>query len=92
MPRRAAKAVRGGRGRAGTLSPVEDSKLIELRTRLEEAASRLRSGLLEPEAAIGVVEECARLAAEASAQVEERVRAALEPLPDLPGQLPLAAG
>jgi len=76
----------------GTLSPVEDSKLIELRTRLEEAASRLRSGHLEPEAAITVIEECARLAAEASAQVEERVRAALEPLPDLPGQLPLAAG
>lgn len=71
---------------------MEDSKLIELRTRLEEAADRLRSGLLEPEAALAVIEECARLAAEASAQVEERVRAELEPLPDLPGQLPLAAG
>jgi len=76
----------------GTLCPVEDSKLIELRTRLEEAAGRLRSGLLEPEAALAVIEECARLAAEATAQVEARVRAALEPLPDLPGQLPLAAG
>lgn len=71
---------------------MEDSKLIELRTRLEEAAARLRSGLLEPEAALAVIEECARLAAEAGAQVEARVRAALEPLPDLPGQLPLAAG
>jgi|GEM_PF-2098652 len=71
---------------------VEDSKLIELRARLEEAAARLRSGQLEADAALAVIEECARLAAEASAQVEERSRAALEPLPDLPGQLPLAAG
>ena len=38
-----------------------------------------------------MVEECARLASEASAQVEVRARAALEPLPDLPGQLPLPA-
>jgi division protein CdvB (Snf7/Vps24/ESCRT-III family) len=71
---------------------VEDSKLTELRSRLEEAAARLRSGRLEPDAAITVIEECAQLAAEASALAEERVRAALEPLPDLPGQLPLSAG
>jgi hypothetical protein len=67
-------------------------QLIELRARLEEAAARLRSGEVEPEAAAALIEECAQLAAEASAQVDERVRAALEPLPDLPGQLPLAAG
>jgi hypothetical protein len=66
--------------------------LIELRMRLEEAATRLRSGELEPDAALALIEECARLASEASAQVEERARAALEPLPDLPGQLPLPAG
>jgi hypothetical protein len=66
--------------------------LIELRARLEEAAAQLRSGQLTPDAALAVVEECARLASEASAQVEERARAALEPLPDLPGQLPLPAG
>ena len=66
--------------------------LIELRARLEEAVARLRSGELEPQAAVAVIEECARLASEASAQVEERARAALEPLPDLPGQLPLPAG
>jgi hypothetical protein len=63
--------------------------LMELRLRLEETSARLRSGELEPEAALALIEECARLAAEASAQVEERSRAALEPLPDLPGQLPL---
>jgi hypothetical protein len=66
--------------------------LIELQARLEEAAAELRSGQLKPDAALAVVEECARLASEASAQVDERARAALEPLPDLPGQLPLPAG
>ena len=66
--------------------------LIELTARLEEAAAELRSGQLEPEAALAVIEECASLAAAASAQVDERARAALEPLPDLPGQLPLPAG
>lgn len=66
--------------------------LIELQARLEEAAAELRSGELEPEAALAVIEECARLAAQAAAQVDERSRAALEPLPDLPGQLPLPAG
>lgn len=74
------------------MSPVDDMQLTELRARLEEAAARLRSGQLEPDAAVALIEECARMAAEASAQVEQRARAALEPLPDLPGQLPLAAG
>jgi len=65
--------------------------LIELSERLEAAAERLKAGDLEPEAALALIEECARLAAEASAQVDERERAALEPLPDLPSQLPLPA-
>ena len=66
--------------------------LIELRERLGEAAVELRSGKLSGEQALTLIEECARLAGEASAQVDERSRAALEPLPDLPGQLPLPAG
>jgi hypothetical protein len=66
--------------------------LIELQARLEEAAGELRSGQLEPNAALALIEECARLAGQAAAQVDERSRAAVEPLPDLPGQLPLAAG
>lgn len=66
--------------------------MIELQARLEEAAAELRAGQLEPEAALVLIEECARLANQAAAQVDERSRAALEPLPDLPGQLPLAAG
>ena len=65
--------------------------LIELRTRLDDASARLRSKELEPGDALALIEECARLASEAAAQVEERTRAALEPLPDLPGQLPLPA-
>jgi hypothetical protein len=63
--------------------------LADLTERLRETAERLRTGELDAEAALPLVEECARLASEASAQVDERVRAALEPLPDLPGQLPL---
>ncbi len=66
-------------------------QLIELSERLEETAERLRAGEIEPEAAVAVIEECARLAAEATARVDERMRAAIEPLPDLPGQLPLPA-
>jgi hypothetical protein len=70
--------------------PVTDA-LIELSGRLQETAERLRSGDLEPDATLALIEECARLASEASAQVDQRGRAALEPLPDLPGQLPLPA-
>jgi hypothetical protein len=66
--------------------------LIELRERLDEAAAELRSGTLAPEQALALIEECARLAGEASTQADERVRAAVEPLPDLPGQLPLPTG
>jgi hypothetical protein len=63
--------------------------LIELSARLEETAEQLRTGELDPDEAVAVIEECARLASEASARADERTRAALEPLPDLPGQLPL---
>jgi hypothetical protein len=66
--------------------------LTELTARLNDTVGRLRAGELEPEAALTLIEECARLASEASSQVDQRARAALEPLPDLPGQLPLPAG
>ena len=66
--------------------------LTELTARLNDAVEQLRAGELEPDAALNVIEECARLASEASSQVDQRARAALEPLPDLPGQLPLPAG
>jgi hypothetical protein len=64
--------------------------LIELSDRLQETASRLRSGQLEPDIALALIEDCARMATEASTDVDSRARAALEPLPELPGQLPLA--
>jgi hypothetical protein len=87
----------GGRRAAVWLVVARDSlqlvtdALIELSTRLQDAAERLRAGELEPDAALALIEECAELAAEASAQVDQHARAALEPLPDLPGQLPLPA-
>jgi hypothetical protein len=76
--------------RVDNLVRVTDS-LIELSAALRETAERLRTGQLEPEATLALIEECARMASEASAEVDQRTRAALEPLPDLPGQLPLPA-
>jgi hypothetical protein len=66
-------------------------ELEELRSRLQEAAIALRAGDGEPNSILALIEECARLATEVAAQVDQQVRAALEPLPDLPGQLPLPA-
>jgi hypothetical protein len=65
--------------------------LQELRTRLQEAAAELRAGDREPQETLALIEECSRLAGEVSQHVETDVRAALEPLPHLPGQLPLPA-
>ena len=64
--------------------------LTELTERLEETARRLREGM-DPDAAVPLVEDCARLAAEAGAELDRRTSAQVEPLPELPGQLPLAA-
>jgi hypothetical protein len=65
--------------------------LQELRLRLHDAVAVLRAGGAEPDATLALIEECAQLATEAAAQVEGHARAALEPLPDLPGQLLLSA-
>jgi hypothetical protein len=51
--------------------PLE--RLVE---RLERAAAELRTGDLEPERAADLVDECARLAAEAGAELDREVRAA----------------
>ncbi len=69
-------------------------EMSELATSLRSTAERLHSGELEPQAALAAIEECAQLAARVarvSAAMDERARAAVEPLPDLPGQLPLPA-
>jgi hypothetical protein len=44
--------------------------------RLERAAAELRSGDLAPERAAALVDECARLAGEAGAELDREVRAA----------------
>ncbi len=55
---------------------MSSERLEEMTERLERAATRLRDGDLEPEAAAALVEDCARLAAEATAELERRVRPA----------------
>jgi hypothetical protein len=57
--------------------------------RLERIAAELRSGELEPERAAALVDECARLAADAGAQLDAELRAA-DAGTAAPGQLRLA--
>ena len=56
--------------------------------RLERASAELRSGDLAPERAAALVDECARLAAEAGAELDREVRAA-DAGPGPAGQLAL---
>jgi hypothetical protein len=56
--------------------------------RLERAAAELRSGDLDPERAAALVDDCARLAGEAGAELDREVRAA-DAGPGLAGQLAL---
>jgi hypothetical protein len=61
---------------------VDTSTLDALVQRLDRAAEQLRSGDLSPDAAAGLVEDCAALAGQASAELERLARAsAAEPLP-----------
>jgi uncharacterized protein YoxC len=70
------------------LAGVSDS-LSELSAALRRTVELMRAGELDADAALQAIEECSRMASEVSAQVDQAARAALEPLPDLPGQLPL---
>ena len=54
------------------MPPESLERLIE---RLEHAATTLRAGELSPDQAAAVVEECARLAAEAGTELDRQVRA-----------------
>ena len=56
--------------------------------RLERAAAELRSGDLAPERAAALVDECARLAGEAGAELDRAVRSA-DAGPGPAGQLAL---
>jgi hypothetical protein len=55
---------------------VPTQSLDRLTERLELAAAELRSGSLDPDQAASLVDECARLAGEASAELDRQVRAA----------------
>ena len=59
--------------------------------RLERAAAELRAGDIDPERAAALVDVCARLAAEAGAELDREVRAADvgPPAPGPAGQLAL---
>lgn len=61
---------------------MAESTLDDLVERLDRAAEQLRSGDLSPDAAATLVEDCAALASQASAELERLSRAAAhEPLP-----------
>jgi hypothetical protein len=65
---------------------MAESALDTVIQRLERTATELRAGDIEPERAAALVDECARLAAEAGAELDRGVRAGES---GLPGQLPL---
>ena len=67
--------------------PPED--LADLVQRLERAARELRAGELDARRAAALVDECARLAADAGSRLDAELRA-VEPGPPSPGQLRLA--
>ena len=61
---------------------MAENTLDDLVERLDRAAEQLRSGDLSPDAAATLVEDCAALASQASAELERLSRAAAhEPLP-----------
>ena len=55
---------------------AEPDRLDVLVDRLERTAAELRSGSLDAEAAAALVDDCARVAAEAGAELDRQVRAA----------------
>jgi hypothetical protein len=69
---------------------MPDQRLDDLVARLEHAATELRAGDLAPERAAALVDDCARLASEAGAELDRRVRAADSGAP-APGQLALGS-
>jgi hypothetical protein len=56
--------------------------LEDLVARLERAAAELRAGELDQERAAALVDDCARLAAEAGSELDRRVRAQESGPPD----------
>jgi hypothetical protein len=64
-------------------TPTTDTTTLDrLVDRLERAAEQLRTGDLSADAAAGLVEDCAALASQASAELERLARsAAQDPVP-----------
>jgi hypothetical protein len=60
--------------------PQASVPLSELVEDLERAATRLRSGELGPDGAAALIDDCARLASRAAAELDRRARAS-EPAP-----------
>jgi uncharacterized phage protein gp47/JayE len=72
------------------IDDVDTTTLDQLVERLERAAEQLRTGDLSPDATAGLVEDCAAMASQASAELERMARAsAQEPIP---GQDSLLSG
>ena len=70
----------------------EDARLDQLVARLEDAARQLRAGELPPERAAALVDECARIAADAGSELDRRVRAGEGAIgAPAPGQLALGS-
>jgi hypothetical protein len=67
---------------------AEPDRLEALVDRLERTAAELRAGELSTERAASLVDDCARIAAEAGAELDRRVRAA-DAGPGVAGQLAL---
>ena len=65
--------------------PLDD--LQDLTARLRDAAARLRDDSLSAEDAAELIETCARLAAEAGAELDRRSRAAAGDPPSGQGEL-----
>lgn len=67
-------------------------RLTELVERLERTAGELRSGELPPDRAAALVDDCARIASEAGAELDRLLRAADADGPGAaPGQLALGS-
>jgi len=71
---------------------MAEGALDDLVDRLERTAAELRAGDLEPQRAATLIDECARLAAEAGTQLDRAVRAGESGLGGpAPGQLALGS-
>jgi hypothetical protein len=66
------------------MNELDTSTLDALVERLDRAAEQLRTGDLSADAAAGLVEDCAALASQASAELERMARAGVSEPP--PGQ------